>query len=169
MFTIAEAQVSAYRSSSDTTPSRRAPTCPVALRRACSACDLVTHQTETNPIGRMGDITATSQPRPHHKRLLSFARPLLRRFGPRKNANFRLRCMEVSALIPLADPPPALVVARRWASAAPGASLESARAYWDRVEWAACRSPHVSSHVRCAARDYPVRSLRISRSIVSSL
>lgn len=79
------------------------------------------------------------------------------------------RCTEVSALIPLADPRPALVVARRWASAAPAASLESAGAYLDRVEWVARRSPHVSNHVRYAARDYPVRSLSISRSIVSSL
>jgi hypothetical protein len=79
------------------------------------------------------------------------------------------RCTEVSALIRLADPRPALVVARRLASAAPAASLESAGAYWDRVESVARRSPHVSNHVRSAARDHPVRSLGISRSIVSSL
>ena len=79
------------------------------------------------------------------------------------------RCTEVSARIPLADPRPALVVARRWASAAPAASLELAGAYSDRVEWVARRSRHVSNHVRSAARDCPVRSLSISGSIVSSL
>src|SRR6187200_1595115 len=73
--------------------------------------------------------------------------------------------MEVSARIPLVDPRPALVVARRWESAAPGASLESEGAYLDRVEWVARRFAHVPNHVRCAAREYPVCSLSISRSI----
>ena len=73
--------------------------------------------------------------------------------------------MEVSARIPLVDPRPALVVARRWESAAPGASLESEGAYLDRVEWVARRFAHVPNHVRCTAREYPVCSLSISRSI----
>jgi hypothetical protein len=71
---------------------------------------------------------------------------------------FAPRYTEVSARIPPADPRPALVVARRWESVAPAASLESAAAYLDRVEWVARRFAHVSNPVLCAARDYPVRS-----------
>ena len=78
------------------------------------------------------------------------------------------RCTEVSARIPLADPRPALVVARRWASAAPAASLESAGPIW--IGWSGWHVDlRISNHVRYASRDYPVRSLSISRSIVSSL
>lgn len=43
--------------------------------------------------------------------------------------------------------------------------MESEGAYLDRVEWVARRFAHVPNHVRCAAREYPVCSLSISRSI----
>ena len=66
-------------------------------------------------------------------------------------------------MIPLADCRPALVVARRWASAAPAASLESAGAYlhlgW---EW-------VGMSISARIKSCPLRCARLSGLLIEHL
>jgi hypothetical protein len=76
--------------------------------------------------------------------------------------------MEVSAQIRQGDPEPAPVVARRWASGVPAASVEPVGPYWGRAEWVARRSPHVPFRAGHAAGDYQACSCGRSPSIVSS-